>query len=78
MLYYIDKNWYHFIKEYLEFSKFVFQEVAHPDQADIFWKFYLPADTFWSPKTIGGVLGYTTGIHVQSFSKTWEGYQGNL
>ena len=31
MLYYIDKNWYHFIKEYLEpFSKFAFQEVARP------------------------------------------------
>ena len=31
MLYDIDKNWYHFIKEYLEwFSKFSFQEVAHP------------------------------------------------
>ena len=29
MLYYIDKNWYHFVKEYLEqFSKFAFQEVA--------------------------------------------------
>ena len=31
MLYYIDKNWYHFIKEYLEqFSNFAFQKVAHP------------------------------------------------
>ena len=31
MLYYIDKNWYHFIKEYLEqISKFAFQEVARP------------------------------------------------
>ena len=31
MLYYIDKNWYHFIKDYLEyFSKFAFQEVARP------------------------------------------------
>ena len=29
MMYYIDKNWYHFIKEYI-FSKFAFQEVAHP------------------------------------------------
>ena len=28
-LYYVDKNWHHFIKEYLEyFSKFTFQEVA--------------------------------------------------
>ena len=23
------------------------------DQADIFWKFYLPADTLWLPKTVG-------------------------
>ena len=30
LLYYIDKSWYHFIKEYLEFSKFAFQEVACP------------------------------------------------
>ena len=31
MLYYTDKNWYHFIKEYLEqISKFAFQEVARP------------------------------------------------
>ena len=31
MLYYIDKNWYRFIKEYLEqISKFAFQEVACP------------------------------------------------
>ena len=29
MLYYTDKNWYHFIKEHLEqFSKFVFQKVV--------------------------------------------------
>ena len=29
MLYYADKNWYHFIKEYLGyFSEFSFQEVA--------------------------------------------------
>ena len=31
MLYYTDKNWYHFIKEYLQqISKFAFQEVARP------------------------------------------------
>ena len=31
MLYYIDKNWCHFSREYLEqISKFAFQEVAHP------------------------------------------------
>ena len=33
MLYSIDKNRYHFIKEYLEqFLKFASQEVAHPVQ----------------------------------------------
>ena len=49
VLYYIDKNWYHFIKEYLEqFSKFAFQKVAClVGQPDIFWKFYSPADTLW-------------------------------
>ena len=31
MLSYTDKNWYHFIKEYLEqISKFAFQEIARP------------------------------------------------
>ena len=30
MLYFINKNWYHFIKKYLEFSKFIFQEAARP------------------------------------------------
>ena len=30
------------------------------DQTDVIWKFYLSADTFWSPKTIGQVLGYAT------------------
>ena len=46
MLYYIDKNWYHFIKEYLEkFSKFAFQDVACP----VGWNFCLKqkcADVF--------------------------------
>ena len=32
------------------------------DQTDIYWKFYLPAGTLWSPKTIGQVLGYATGV----------------
>ena len=31
------------------------------NQTDIFSKFYSPADTFWSPKTVEQVLGYTTG-----------------
>ena len=39
------------------FKKFLAQ---WGDQTDIFWKFYSPADTFWSPKTMGRVLGYTT------------------
>ena len=31
VLYHIDKNWYHFVKEYLEqFSKFAYQKVARP------------------------------------------------
>ena len=30
------------------------------DQTDIFWKFYSSADTLWSAKTVGRVLGYTT------------------
>ena len=66
MLYYINKNWYHFIKEYVErFSKFVFQEVACPvGQLEIFLKFYLPTDTLWMLKTVGRVLGHTTaGTH---------------
>ena len=29
------------------------------DQTDIFWKFCLPADTLYLPKTVGQVLGYT-------------------
>ena len=32
------------------------------DQTDIFGKFYSPADTLWSPKTVGRVLGYTTAF----------------
>ena len=30
------------------------------DQTDILQKFYSPADTLWSPKTVECVLGYTT------------------
>ena len=54
MMYYNDKNWHDFIKEYLKsFSKFAFQEIACPvRQLNIFWKFYLPADTLLSPKTV--------------------------
>ena len=54
MLYYTDKNRYHFIKEYLEqISKFAFQKLLAQsgDQTDIFWKFYLPI-THCFPKTV--------------------------
>ena len=33
-------------------------------KTDIFWKFYLSTDTFWSPKTIGRVLDYST-VHYK-------------
>ena len=33
------------------------------DQMDIFWKFYSPADTLWSPQTIERVSGYATVQH---------------
>ena len=32
-------------------------------KSDIFWKFYLPTDTLWLPKTDTQVLGYTTDIN---------------
>ena len=68
MLYYIDKTWYHFIKEYLECSKFAFQKVEHPIKQPNrhTLEIKLPADTFWSSKTIGWVLGYTTVIGIIS------------
>ena len=34
------------------------------DQTDIFWRFYSPADTLWSPKTVWRVLGYTTASRL--------------
>ena len=37
------------------------------NQTDIFWKFYSPADTLWSPKTVGRVLGYITGLVLGNF-----------
>ena len=56
-LYHIDKDIYHFIKFYLEyFSKFAFQEVTCP---------VMQPDIFWSPKTVGRVLGYITAISFQ-------------
>ena len=61
MLYYIDKNWYHFINKYIkQFSKFDFQEVTGPvGRPDAFWEFYLLTDILWLPKTIGWVLGHS-------------------
>ena len=32
------------------------------NQRDIFSKFNLPTNTFWLPKIVGQVLGYTTGV----------------
>ena len=55
MLYYIDKNWYHFIK-------ICFSKSCSPSWAtrQIFWKLYLLTGTLWLPKTTGRVLGYTS------------------
>ena len=33
------------------------------NQTDIFWRFFSPADILCLPKTIGQVLGYTTGVN---------------
>ena len=46
MLYYIDKNWYHFIK--ICFSKSCLPSWA---TRQIFWKLYLLTGTLWLPKT---------------------------
>ena len=65
MLYYIDKNWYHFIKEYLElFSKFAFQEVASPVRGPNrhILEILLTRRHTLVAKTIGRVLGYTNSI----------------
>ena len=61
MLHYIDKNWYHFI--WNNFQSLLFKKLLalSGDQTDIFLKFYSPADTLLSPKTVGRVLGYTMG-----------------
>ena len=48
MLYYIFKNWYHFIKEYPEdFQNSLFRKLVAQSgtQTDMFRKFYSPADT---------------------------------
>ena len=43
-----------------QFSKFAFPKVACPAYTDIFWKFYSPADTLWSAKSVGQRLDYTS------------------
>ena len=50
-----------------QFSKFAFQEVAHPvgNHTDKFWKFYLPAYALWSPKTDRQASGYTTDLDTR-------------
>ena len=48
MVYYIRKNWSHYIKDYLEyFQNLLFKKLLAQsgDQTDIFWRFYSPADT---------------------------------
>ena len=59
------KNWYHFIKNIYNFQNLLFRKLLAQlgNQTDIFWKFYSPADILWSPKTVGRVLGYTTGSY---------------
>ena len=60
------KNWYHFIKNiYNSFQNLLFRKLLSQlgNQTDIFWKFYSPTDILWSPKTVGSVLGYTTGSY---------------
>ena len=68
MLYYTDKNWYHFIKEYLgHFSKFCFQKVARPvgrPNRHILEVLLARKHTLWSLKTVGQVLGYTTAVYI--------------
>ena len=66
MLYDMDKNWYHFIKNISNnFQNLLFRKLLSQlgNQADIFWKFYSPADILWSPKTVARVVGYTTGSY---------------
>ena len=50
-----------------QFSKFAFQEVAHPvgNHTDKFWKFYSPAYALWSPKTNRQASGYTTDLDTR-------------
>ena len=57
------------------FQNLLFQKLLAQsgDQTDIFWKFYSPADTLWSPKTVGRVLGYTIGFDIR-VSNYWKAH----
>ena len=56
MLYYIDRN-YTILSKNIQnnfqnlFLKKLLKQLGN--QTNIFWKFYLFADTLWSPKTFG-------------------------
>ena len=45
---------------YNNFQNLLFKKLLTQsgDETDMFWKFYMPADTLWFPKTVGRVLGY--------------------
>ena len=63
MLYYIDKNWHYFIKEYLkQFSKFAFQEVGRPvgQPSRHILEILLAHRQKLVAKTVRRVSGYTT------------------
>ena len=49
---------------YNNFQNLLFRKLLTQwgNQTDICWKFYLPADILWLPKTVGRVLGYTADI----------------
>ena len=51
---------------YNDFQNLLFRKlpVQSGDQTDIFWKFYLPTDIVWLPKTVRWVLGYTTDVII--------------
>ena len=44
------------------FQNLLFQKLLTQsgDRTDIFWKFYSPADTLWSAKSVGQRLDYTS------------------
>ena len=53
---------------YNNFQNLLFKKLlANLGNRTDIWKFYLPADTFWLPKTVERVLGYTTGCWSITF-----------